>query len=745
MRGALWMGIIVLAGCAAPGSGPTGSTASGSPEAAWEAIRSELPATPAKPVTDTYFGTEVTDSYRWLENGADPEVESWMRQQDTVARAFLNDIPGEPELAQSLRDILSAKTVKWKMPIQVGSLVFVMKTEPPKQQPFLVVADGFDSIDGARVVVDPNQIDPEGHTAIDWYRPSPDGSLVAVSLSKSGTEAGDLHVFDVATGEARFEIIPRVQNGTAGGDAQWTRDGTRLFYTRYPQPGERDAADLDFYQQIWFHRLGTPVSDDRYEIGKDFPRIAEVIMVPDHSSERLLAVVQFGDSGRFEHFLRAPDGAWQRLTTFDDQITGVEFGPDGSLFVISLKDAPKGTILRLAKDEPKLARAEVVVPEQEGALQWDFSSDNSFIPTADRIYATYQVGGPVELLTFEVPSGKPADGPSVAAVSLVDGLRLVQDGKVLFRQTSYTEPSAWMLYDPETRSTVATAMGSDSPVTFDDIEVAQHVAVSKDGTDIPFVVLMPQGTTLEGDNPVMATAYGGYGISATPGFDPRLRVWFDHGGIFVEAGVRGGGEYGEAWHQAGSGIHKQNTFDDFAAVLQWLVDNHYTRPERIGIIGGSNGGILMGAMITQHPEMQRAVVSMVGVYDMLRNELTPNGQFNVPEYGTIHDETQFKALLAYSPYQHVVPETPYPAVLLTAGANDPRVDPMNSRKLAAALQAASTSGEPVLLRVDYGGGHGLDTSLEERIATSAHVNAFLMYELGMLDQGTAAGPAQSAK
>jgi len=739
MRTALWLGIIVMVGCGGSALGPSSAVQPQTPEAAWKRLRTELPPTPVEPVTDSYFGAAVTDPYRWLEDGSNPAVQDWMRQQNDVARAFLGNIPGEPELEQRVRDILSAKTVRWSAPTQIGDLLFVLRTEPPKQQPFLVVASGPDAVDHARVVVDPNQLDPGGHTAIDWYRPSPDGRLVAVSLSTAGTEAGDLHIFDVATGEERFEVVPRVQNGTAGGDAQWTRDGSGLFYTRYPRAGERGGADLDFFQQIWFHRLGTPVAEDRYELGTGFPRIAEIIMVPDRVTGRLLAVVQDGDSGRFQHFMRSPDGSWAQLTSYDDQITGAEFGPDGSLYLISLSDAPMGRILRLPKGARALAEARVAVPEQDGSLQWDFYSGNTFIPTADRLYATYQVGGPVELRTFELPSGRPVAGPTVPAVSTVDGLHLLDGGGVLFRRRSYTDPASWYLYDPGTHRTDGTAMRTDSPVSFDDVKVERHTVTSVDGTEVPFVVVMPRGTSLDGTNPVRATAYGGYGISMTPRFDPALRVWFDHGGVFVEAGVRGGGEFGEAWHRAGSGVHKQNTFDDFAAVLQWLIDNHYTRPERLGIIGGSNGGILMGAMITQHPRMQRAVVSMVGVYDMLRNELTPNGQFNVPEYGSITDERQFRALLAYSPYQHVRPDVAYPAVLLTAGANDPRVDPMNSRKLAAALQADSASGEPVLLRVDYSGGHGLDTGLEERIATTTHVDAFLMFELGMLDGSTDSG------
>jgi prolyl oligopeptidase len=249
-----------LAGLVGLGGQQAPRTAGRTPEAAWRRLRSELPATPRRPVADTYFGTRVLDAYRWLEDGDDPRVQRWMKQQDEAARKYLDGIPGEDLLARRLREILSARTVRWSRPRQAGGCLFVVKTEPPRQQPFLVVASGPDSLENERTVVDPNRLDPEGHTAIDWYRPSPDGKLVAVSLSRLGTEAGDLHLIEVATGQERFEVIPRVQNGTAGGDACWAGDGRGVFYTRYPRKGERPAADRDFYQQTWFHRLGTPVA-----------------------------------------------------------------------------------------------------------------------------------------------------------------------------------------------------------------------------------------------------------------------------------------------------------------------------------------------------------------------------------------------------------------------------------------------------------------------------------------------------
>lgn len=266
---------------------------------------------------------------------------------------------------------------------------------------------------------------------------------------------------------------------------------------------------------------------------------------------------------------------------------------------------------------------------------------------------------------------------------------------------------------------------------FSDIEVVREFATSKDGTQVPLNILRRKGTPLDGNNPTLLTAYGGYGISLRPEFNFTDRIWFDRGGIKVIANIRGGGEYGEAWHFGGNLTHKQNGFDDFAASAQHLIERGYTKPARLATEGGSNGGLLMGAFLTQHPDLARAVVSHVGIYDMLRVELDPNGAFNVTEFGTVKDPAQFKALYAYSPYHHVVDGTKYPAVFFLAGATDGRVNPANSRKMTARLQAATSSGRPILLRLSGNSGHGMGTALSERIAQEADVFAFLFDQLGV--------------
>src|SRR5207249_7894687 len=269
------------------------------------------------------------------------------------------------------------------------------------------------------------------------------------------------------------------------------------------------------------------------------------------------------------------------------------------------------------------------------------------------------------------------------------------------------------------------------PVSFADIEVRREFAMSNDGTKIPLNIIFRKGMKRDGQNPTLVYSYGGYGISMSPNFDFIRRLWFDRGGVYVVANIRGGGEFGEEWHKAGNLTKKQNVFDDFAAAAEYLIEEKYTRPEKLAIQGGSNGGLLMGAMITQHPELFRAIVSSVGIYDMLRVELAPNGAFNVTEFGSVKNPEQFRALYAYSPYHHVVNGTKYPAILFTTGANDPRVDPMHSRKMTARLQGANASGLPILLRTSGKVGHGVGSPRSERNAQSADVYSFMLKQLGM--------------
>jgi prolyl oligopeptidase len=690
------------------------------------------PTTPKRPVTDTYHGVAVTDDYRWLQDWNDKEVRAWSETENTHAREWLDHLPNVPALRARISQIMTAKTTSYGTVAFCKGRLFAMKREPPKQQPMLIVIPWLDAVDNARVLVDPNTIDAKGGTAIDWYVPSADGNLLAVSLSHGGTESGDVHVFEVATGKETGEVVPRVNSGTAGGDVAWLPDGSGFFYTRHPHAGERPAADLDFYQQVYFHKLGTPVESDRYELGKDFPRVAETQLEVDEHSGYVLATTQLGDGGEFSHYLRAPGGTWKQISGFKDGIVQAVFGPGERLFLVSRAGAPRGRIESLTLGDPDFKHAKVVVPEGPDAIVTGFSHGGAkLVVTDSQLYVEYQLGGPSELRVFDLEGQRINPGPQQLPVSSVYDVVKMEGNDVLFGNTSYVAPPAIYHFVAAENRTDKTALATKSPVDFSDIEVVREFAVSKDGAKVPVNILFPKGTRLDAQNPTLAYGYGGYAISMTPSFSPVRHVLFEHGFVYAVANLRGGAEFGEAWHRAGNLTHKQNVFDDFAAVLEHLITRRYTSPAHLAIEGGSNGGLLMGATLTQHPDLMRCVVSHVGIYDMLRTEFSPNGAFNITEYGTVRDPEQFKALYAYSPYHHVKDGTKYPATLFLTGANDPRVDAMQSRKMVARLQAANASGEPILLRTSSNTGHGLDSPLSERIVETVDVDAFIFDRLGV--------------
>jgi len=513
-------------------------------------------------------------------------------------------------------------------------------------------------------------------------------------------------------------------------------DGSGVFYTRYPKTGERPADDLDFYQQVYFHKLGTPLAADRYELGKDFPRVAEIEMEMDNATGTLLATVQKGDGGQFSLFLRSPSGQWKKISGFDDQIVQATFGPHDTLYLISRAEAPNGKIVRVPVSRPDTKRAETIIPEGPDAVVTSFyKNPPSLLPTADRLYLLYQLGGPSELRVFDL-AGKRLSGPRQLPVSTVGGLTRLEGGDILFGDTSFVAPPAVYRFFAQSGRTEKTQLATASPVDMSDVEVVRQFATSKDGTKIPVNILFPKGMQRDGKNPAFVTGYGGYGISMTPTYSAVRHVLLEQGFVYALANLRGGSEYGEAWHRQGNLTHKQNVFDDFTAALHYLIDQKYTSPSHLAIEGGSNGGLLMGAMLTQHPHLMRVVVTHVGIYDMLRSELSANGTFNIAEFGTVKDPEQFRALDAYSPYHHVQDGEHYPAVLFLTGANDPRVDPMQSRKMTARLQAANASDEPILLRTSSTSGHGLDSSLSERIAETTDVFAFIFDRLGIVYRRT---------
>jgi prolyl oligopeptidase len=685
---------------------------------------SAAPLTEKKPVTDEYHGVRVVDEYRWLEETGSPSVKAWTEAQNKHSRAWFNARPEREVIEARLTALYAMDTPSHGGIVARPGRIFALKFQPPKQQRLLVTLASPDDPASERVVLDPNELEPRGQVAMDWFVPSPDGKLIAVCLSENGSEEGTLHFYHTETGGQLPDRIARVQYPTGGGSAAWTADGSAVFYTRYPHQGEKPEADLNFFQQIYFHKLGTPATADEYSAGREFPRIAEIHLETSRDGRLLLATVANGDGGEFSHYLRGTTGgpAWRQLTRHEDGVKEIAFSHDSAaLYLRSVKDAPRGKVLRISATGT-LGDAELVVPQGDAVIE-------GITPTAQFLFVNDLLGGPSRVRQFTL-DGKDSRILPLPETSGIGGLIDLGD-RVVFRQTSFIAPSAWMTYDPSGGVIKKSALFNTSPVDFSDIEAVREFAVSKDGTRVPVNILQRKGTKLDGNNPALLYAYGGYGHSMRPSFDFENRLWFDRGGIYVVANIRGGGEFGEEWHLAGNLTKKQNVFDDFAACAQHLIGRGYTRPGKLAVEGGSNGGLLMGAFLTQNPALARAVVAHVGLYDMLRVELDPNGAFNVTEFGTVKDPAQFRALHAYSPYHNVKDGTGYPAVFFLAGETDGRVNPAHSRRMTARLQAATASKNPILVRLSESSGHGMGTGLAEKIAQQADVFLFLFDQLGM--------------
>ena len=707
------------------------------------------PDTPKRPVTDQYFGVRVTDNYRWLENWDDPAVKQWSAAENARTREYFDRLPARDAIKNRLKQLIAGSSAEYyDLQFRAGRL-FAEKYQAPKEQPTLVVMQSADDPASAKVVFDPNAASAKGSLSVDFYVPSFGGKYVAAALSENGSEDSSAHVFDVETGKELSDVVPRVNFATGGGSIAWKADSSGFYYTRYPQGNERPPEDANFYQQVYFHKLGTDPKEDTYVIGKDFPRIAEILLQASDDGNWLLASVANGDGGQFAHYLMDSSGKWTQIDHFEDGIVWVKFGVDPALYLLSRKDAPRGQILRLPLAHPDLSLAKVVVPQTPGAASAsggndaDRASIEDFVPAWNRLYVIDIMGGPSRMRIFgrkdteRVPRGaplvlEPMGEVPLPPISAITQVLSVGGGDVLFYTSTYIAPPAWYDFDATSGKATRTALFETSPVNFDDTEVVRDFAISKDGTRVPVNIIRRKGLKLDGTNPTLLYGYGGYGISEKPYFlGSFARLWLDQGGVYVDANLRGGGEYGEEWHMAGNLTHKQNVFDDFLACAQYLIDQKYTSPAHLAIFGGSNGGLLMGAALTQRPDLFRAVVSEVGIYDMLRTELDPNGAFNITEYGTVKDPEQFKALYAYSPYHHVKDGTAYPAVLMMTGENDHRVNPMESRKMIARLQAASSSDYPILLRTTASAGHGFGTSLDEEIEQRADILSFLFDQLGI--------------
>jgi len=684
-------------------------------------------------VTDTYFGVTVSDPYRSLENLSDPRVAAWMKAQNDVTRSILDRISGRGELLariQTLDDAVAARVGDVRrLPHEQ---YFYLKRLPKDNTPKLYRRAGLAGKE--TLLVDPETfVKATGKPhAINYYDPSSDGKYVAYGISAAGSEDAILHVLETATGKEVDKPIDRAQFGGVA----WRPDGKSFFYTRL-QKLEPGAPAIERYQKsrVYLHKLGADADTEApvfgYEVSSLAPMSPTVIPFVRTVSDSRYAFGVIEDGTRDEETLYVaplasvgrPNAPWRKAFDVEDEVTRFRVRGD-DLFLMTHKNAPRFKVIKTSTAKPDVAAAEVVVAPGDGVVA-------DMAVAKDALYVRVRDGSmgrllrvPVRGKTTEVPLPL-AGSPSVVAVDS-------RCAGVLLGVSAWTRASQIYAYNPRTGKTTNTGLQPlgqfDAP---DDIESVEVKAKSDDGTMIPLSIVYKRGMKLDGSNPTLLSGYGAYGISRDPGFDPRLLAWCELGGVYAVAHVRGGGEYGEDWYKAGYKLTKPNTWKDFIACARYLIDEKYTSPERLAGTGRSAGGILIGRAITERPDLFAAAISEVGCSEMLRMETTPNGIPNIPEFGSVKTEDGFRALYEMSAYHHVTDGVKYPAVLLTTGIHDPRVEPWQAAKMAARLQAATASGKPVLLRVDYEAGHGIGTTKKQIQEQLADNWTFLLWQFGV--------------
>ena len=694
--------------------------------------QSQLPNTPVRAVIDDYFGTKVVDPYRWMENTSDPEVIAWMKAQNDYTRAVLARIPGRDELLARIKSLDNAGNTVSGLQVW-GGHYFYYKTEPGSDNRKLFVRDTLGSPE--RLLVDPEKMTTADgkHYSIDYFQPSFDGVYVAYGISLGGSEESVLHVLQSATGTLLPDSIDRAQFASPS----WLPDGKSFFYTRAQKLGA-DAPPTAKYQKlkVYRHTLGGDPDAEPLVFGfganptvnvdeNDFT----IVQFSPGAPEFLVGLVIHGVKRELDIYAIPFDAnlsaktTWKKVADQTDEVIGLDVHA-GEIYLLSHKNASRFKVLRTSLGTPDLAHAAVVVPASEVVV-------TGISAAGDALYVQDLDGGIGRLRRLPYGNGsiQPVNLPFYGAIqSLVTNP--TQAGAWM-ELVSWTKSPLWYSLDAKTDKLTDTALVAPSPVDYSQYESEEVKAKSADGTMVPLSIIHKRGLALDGSHPAWLAGYGAYGINYDPYFDPTMPVFLEHGGVFAVAHVRGGGEYGEDWHQAGQKLTKQHTIDDFIAGGEYLIEHKYTSASHLAGEGTSAGGITIGGAITQRPDLFGAALIRVGDSDSLRSETMASGPANIPEFGTVTEPDGFKALFAMDAYQHIKPNTPYPAVLLTTGANDPRVAPWQAAKMTARLQASTSSGKPILLRVEYDAGHGIGSTKSQRDIEFADDLAFLFWQLGV--------------
>jgi prolyl oligopeptidase len=682
------------------------------------------PLTPREEVTDTWHGERVVDPYRWLENTENERTRTWTDAQNARTRSVLDALPQRRYFAERLRQLLAVGLLDTPRP--VSGRVFHTRRDGTQRQAILYVRDSVDAKD--RALVDPNVLDAAGLVTIDWYYPSHDARFVAYGLSRGGDEMSTLHVVEVASGREFAEHIAHTQRSTVA----WAGDG--FYYSANPAPGSVAPGDEHYHRRVRFHRLGDDPAKDETVFGEGRPK-EDIVYARTSPDGRWVLFHAFKGWTRSDMYLldrRAPERGLRVVAEGEHGLSD-GFPRDDGIWIRTNLGAANYQVVRADLERPERAAWRTIVPESEHALEaFHLTRDHIAVVTLER--ATSRV----DLWTRDGRHDRELALPGLGMVALVSGDPV---GDVVgFTYQSFTVPP--IAFTADTRSgAVRELVRLPTPAGFDphSVVVEQTSYASKDGTDVSMFLVHRREVRPTGDVPTVLNGYGGFNISRTPQYIAGAAAWVEAGGLYALPNLRGGGEYGERWHESGMLERKQNVFDDFHAAAEALVARGWTRPERIGISGGSNGGLLTGAALTQRPELFGAVYCAVPLLDMLRYQNFLIARYWIAEYGSAEDPAQYQWLRAYSPYHHVRGGIRYPAVLFTTAEGDSRVDPMHARKMAALMQAQSAEDPDatVLLRVDRDAGHGIGKPLDMQVEDLADQCSFLAWRLRLQPAGSA--------
>ena len=643
---------------------------------------------------DNYHGVSVADPYRWLEDPNSDEAKTWIEAQNQVTFGYLNQIPNRETLKQRITQLWDYE--KYGTPFKKENRYFYFKNDGLQNQSILYTLPSLDA--EPRVLLDPNKLSEDGTVALSGLSISEDARLMAYGLSTSGSDWQEWKVRDVETGE---DLPDRLQWIKFSG-ASWTNDNQGFFYSRYDEPNETTKLeDVNYYQKLFYHRLGTPQSEDIliYE-RPDEKEWGFGGGVTEDGRYLIISVWKGTDSKNllFYKDLTNPDSpVIELMNTFEASYSFID--NENTLFWIQTDlDAPRGRVVAIDITNPAKANWQEIIPQAAETLEGVGLLNHQFVASYLKDARTQ-----VKIFNLDGTFVREVALPGIGSAGGFGGKR--EDTETFYSFTSFTTPTTIYRYNMITGES---SLFRQPNVDFDpnDYESQQVFYTSKDGTQVPMFVTYKKGIKLDGNNPTILYGYGGFNISLTPSFSPSNIVWLELGGVYAVPNLRGGGEYGEDWHQAGMKLAKQNVFDDFIAAAEWLIENGYTSPQKLAISGGSNGGLLVGACMTQRPELFAAAMPAVGVMDMLRFHKFTIGWAWCAEYGSPENLEEFEALYAYSPLHNLKPSTTYPATLITTADHDDRVVPAHSFKFAAALQSAHVGDPPVLIRIETKAGHG---------------------------------------